>query len=1026
LKPNLRPANLFSEALESEPERDLIGTIVAVAGNGATARVRLPGGEVLPRVPLSGGGKTGDAVRLRYSGGRYVALGTGDSASSAGGVTGVVVVGGAATSGGTPSPHDFLGTHHTLPTLSAGVFLASPAASGGAPSFRALAPSDIPAMTAPFITAALDASLPNERALVVSGLGLSVNDGLAGGNFTITLASSSNPGAAPSILATDASGYLSLVRLTLSDRLRTPLVDTAAGSLTLQPASDLLLSPGSNLVKLSTGKSLQSDNYASQLTGMRITHDGQADLRYLYTDELHAKSFIADLEQALAGGQIITPSVTMLYADFNVPNAGASGTFIVRDLPSATGMQVFPNRDIVRFRSFSRSAGSLTIGDAWGEVVLDTTYGTSGFDSATKTQRYTFYRYSGLTIADTTNDPITDTTGDPILASNVATPQGGLAGGTTVYADSIILDYGKNFGGYYETTTVDGIYGANSPYSQIVSWTLHPKNATLRTRLGNLVGVFSVSGEYGLFAGSGTATSDSYIRASSQGILLNNTPLALYSGGTQRVNIDATGTDVWFSSDGGTTKQLSWTGSALILNNASAVFTGTSTLIINSAGVFASDAASKPTFTTVTGTVTVNGETLAVGDTMLGDNTSGRGNVLFDQSASKLLIRAGTSNILSFDSQGLIDGVLNLGNGGIGLGTGGATFASPGASGGTCFKLYKDSLSGRGIIDMWNDTDISVRLDPGDGVIIRAGTGFVSNKALNFRTSTGVRTGEVYGYTDLSTYRAVRLRGWSDSSTYEADAYVNADNEHASGKASAYLYAARLTAPSSYLDARAIVQNYIDNAIPYASVSLIARSKGAVSAARLDLICNNGTQSWAATNVAKNWRIDHPLDPLNKWLDHYTVEGPQHYTLYAGQVALDDDGQATVQLPHYFDALNQRVRVIWSLVTGEMGHLKRANGGKVSDNQFGFVDGEPGQIIDWVIVAERADVWALAHPTTPEKEKGEGERGYVAAWVEYGLGPEYEQPMRMPKSSEADQPGAAPGDVAADGAARRRGSHTGA
>ena len=40
----------------------------------------------------------------------------------------------------------------------------------------------------------------------------------------VSLASSSNPGAAASILASDASGYLTLVRLIASDRVRTPLL----------------------------------------------------------------------------------------------------------------------------------------------------------------------------------------------------------------------------------------------------------------------------------------------------------------------------------------------------------------------------------------------------------------------------------------------------------------------------------------------------------------------------------------------------------------------------------------------------------------------------------------------------------------------------------------------------------------------------------------------------------------------------------------------------------------------------------
>ena len=135
-------------------------------------------------------------------------------------------------------------------------------------------------------------------AVGVSGLGLGV------GADTVTLTSSSNPGAAASILASDGSGYLSLVRLITSERLRTPLIDTVSGPLTLDPAGDV--------VSLAASTSVQTANYASQLTGWRATYAGEGDFRYLYTDEMHAKSFIADLEQALAGGQIISKSVAVL------------------------------------------------------------------------------------------------------------------------------------------------------------------------------------------------------------------------------------------------------------------------------------------------------------------------------------------------------------------------------------------------------------------------------------------------------------------------------------------------------------------------------------------------------------------------------------------------------------------------------------------------------------------------------------------------------------------------------------------
>lgn len=324
--------------------------------------------------------------------------------------------------------------------------------------------------------------------------------GLSAANTLAKLTPSSAPGAAAALLRTDSSGYLSLLRLTLSDRLRTPLVDTVSGALTVQPAADLVLSPGSNLTKLSTNKAFQSDNYASQTTGMRVTHAGEADFRYLFTDELHAKAFIADLEQALAGGQIISKSVAMLSRDFTAPAAGATATLYVRDLPSAEDMAVFESGDIVRLRTFSRSAGSLTIADCWGAV-------TSYSNLAGKEQSWTFTRSSG---------------------GNA----GAMSAGTVVATDSIVLDYGVSGNGFHEVNAIDGAYGLNSPYAQTVSWTTHPATGqTVRTRIGNLRGLFGVANEFGLYAGDGTAVTNKYLRMSSYTGEMRNLTLNMYSGG---------------------------------------------------------------------------------------------------------------------------------------------------------------------------------------------------------------------------------------------------------------------------------------------------------------------------------------------------------------------------------------------------------------------------------------------------------------------------------------------------------------
>lgn len=340
-----------------------------------------------------------------------------------------------------------------------------------------------------------------------------------------------------------------------------------------------------NLAAVGTSPSIRTNNvlasvgYASQTTGLAADFgNGSIDARYIYTDEMHAKLFVSDLEQALAGGQVIAKSVAVLHLAFTAPAAGASALLVMRDLPSATGMAVFQNGDYIRLRTFARAGGALTIGDCWGTVTLDTTYGTAGFDSATKTQRYTFTR-------------------------SASPNEGAMPSGTVLQPDLTVLDYGVSGNGIVETTAVDGVYGINAPYLHVATWTTHPKNMTERVRIGNLRGLTFQSGDFGLFAGEAYDWNKPYIRLSSLAAELNNLDLRLFNGTAVVISLSATGrylgignvapwsytapvSGMWVGDDGGTfkfrlgnvngsgvvTQGLTWDGASLnIIGNGSGV-----------------------------------------------------------------------------------------------------------------------------------------------------------------------------------------------------------------------------------------------------------------------------------------------------------------------------------------------------------------------------------------------------------------------------------------------------------------------
>lgn len=58
------------------------------------------------------------------------------------------------------------------------------------------------------------------------------------------------------------------------------------------------------------------------------------------------------------------------------------------------------------------------------------------------------------------------------------------------------------------------------------------------------------------------------------------------------------------------------------------------------------------------------------------------------------------------------------------------------------------------------------------------------------------------------------------------------------------------------------------------------------------------------TKSSGQFKIDHPLDPANKYLCRSFVESSDMKNVYDGVVALDDSGEAVIELPDWFGVLN--------------------------------------------------------------------------------------------------------------------------
>ena len=169
---------------------------------------------------------------------------------------------------------------------------------------------------------------------------------------------------------------------------------------------------------------------------------------------------------------------------------------------------------------------------------------------------------------------------------------------------------------------------------------------------------------------------------------------------------------------------------------------------------------------------------------------------------------------------------------------------------------------------------------------------------------------------------------------------------------------------------------------------------------------------------AKSFRIDHPSDPENKYLLHYSTESPEVLNAYRGTITLDGSGEAIVQLPAYFASVNKDPSYTLTAVGAPMPMLHVSEKISAADLAAGAA-AQPGQTVpvisfrigggaaggevSWRIEAVRNDLWVRTRGAPVEIEKEGREKGTFQHPEFYG------QPKErgMNYSSERDSPDAA-------------------
>jgi hypothetical protein len=123
-----------------------------------------------------------------------------------------------------------------------------------------------------------------------------------------------------------------------------------------------------------------------------------------------------------------------------------------------------------------------------------------------------------------------------------------------------------------------------------------------------------------------------------------------------------------------------------------------------------------------------------------------------------------------------------------------------------------------------------------------------------------------------------------------------------------------------------------------------------------------------------SFKIDHPLDPENKYLYHSFVESPDMKNIYDGVIRLDGNGEVIVAMPEWFSTLNRDFRYLLTPIGAPMPGLYISE--ELKDNRFRVAGGQPGMKVSWQVTGIRQDAYANKNRIKVEEQKTERERGF--------------------------------------------------
>ena len=117
----------------------------------------------------------------------------------------------------------------------------------------------------------------------------------------------------------------------------------------------------------------------------------------------------------------------------------------------------------------------------------------------------------------------------------------------------------------------------------------------------------------------------------------------------------------------------------------------------------------------------------------------------------------------------------------------------------------------------------------------------------------------------------------------------------------------------------------------------------------------------------KSFEIDHPLDPENKLLRHFALESPEVLNVYRGNTILNSNGEAEIQLPDYFHAINKEFSYVLTPIGAAANLFVKTE--IDATGKFSIAGGNSGMKVSWYVYADRNDLFVQQHPENVSVER---------------------------------------------------------